>query len=248
MNAEHVIFSNVDGAYYHCLHCDAQEHPKRQAPVAEFLKLADAFEAAHKDCPALVKSTMPDYAKLKQLAAAADKEGQHVYTSPRDSNNWEANRAFINEATADAVLEIIERMERAVDAMNSDTGQELSFKHQAFVAEEKCNELLAVMEKAAQEIEKHGAVNNSKYPALWLREAIAKVRGGDKSPYDQLVEACANDFRKLCAMPPYNTMSNCVAGDGIFANSIKAKYPDDVRKLARELLGLQPEVNNEQSC
>ena len=55
---------------------------------------------------------MTDTNKLKELAERADHSGQHIYSHPRDSNNWKANEEFIAACSADAVLGLIAEVER----------------------------------------------------------------------------------------------------------------------------------------
>ena len=50
-----------------------------------------------------------DFRSLEALANAASKGGDHIYTHPRDDNNWQANDAFSKGATPEVVLELIRR-------------------------------------------------------------------------------------------------------------------------------------------
>ena len=49
-----------------------------------------------------------DLAKLKRLAGAASKGGEHIYVFGRDSNNWAANAEFVSAASPEIVLALIE--------------------------------------------------------------------------------------------------------------------------------------------
>lgn len=50
------------------------------------------------------------------------------------------------------------------------------------------------------------------------------------------LEDCKNDLRKFYFLPPFNTPSNFVAGDGYFLVSIHDNYPKEIRKKAIEEL------------
>jgi len=50
---------------------------------------------------------------LEAQARAADQDGQHIYTNPRDSNNWRANEIWHYLASPAAVLELIALARRA---------------------------------------------------------------------------------------------------------------------------------------
>jgi len=54
-----------------------------------------------------IQTDIADLAELKRLADAAEKGGQHIYTHPRDSNQWAANRDFIGAASPETVLALI---------------------------------------------------------------------------------------------------------------------------------------------
>lgn len=55
---------------------------------------------------------MTDLTKLKELAERAGKRGEHIYTHPRDSNNWQANAEFATACGPDEVLGLIAEVER----------------------------------------------------------------------------------------------------------------------------------------
>lgn len=51
--------------------------------------------------------------ELKRLALAANPGPHHIYTNPRDDNNWQANYAFQKEVSPDVVLSLLADLERA---------------------------------------------------------------------------------------------------------------------------------------
>lgn len=54
----------------------------------------------------------PEQEDLKRLALAADQgEGQHIYTSWRDSNNSDANDAWHKAASPAAILALLAQIE-----------------------------------------------------------------------------------------------------------------------------------------
>lgn len=73
---------------------------------------------------------------LRALAEAAEGNGEHIYTNPRDSNKWRENEAWHRAASPGAVLHLLDRihdLERKVgriqglplpliDALNAATG------------------------------------------------------------------------------------------------------------------------------
>ena len=50
------------------------------------------------------------------------------------------------------------------------------------------------------------------------------------------VKNCVDDLKKLQGLPPYNTPSNLVFADGIFAKSIERNYSQRVMALAKKKL------------
>lgn len=50
-------------------------------------------------------------AKLKEKALKANAGPHHVYTNPRDDNNWQANAAFQEAATPQLVLALLSSYE-----------------------------------------------------------------------------------------------------------------------------------------
>lgn len=138
-NTDHVVFDSA-AAGGHCLHCDTRE-PAYKLPMSipDFVARSTKFIEAHKDCPVLIKSTMPDYAELKRAAAAFLSQGHDPILKHVTQDN------YFSAADPATVLEIIDRMERAVDAMNADTVQELSFRRRAIEAESQRDELLDTM-------------------------------------------------------------------------------------------------------
>lgn len=54
-----------------------------------------------------------DTTKLRELAQKADQgEGQHLYTHPRDTDNWEANVEYIAAANPAVVLALLDELDR----------------------------------------------------------------------------------------------------------------------------------------
>lgn len=51
--------------------------------------------------------------ELRKLAEAASMHGHHIYTHPRDDVNWQANEAWIDAANPAAILELLDRLEKA---------------------------------------------------------------------------------------------------------------------------------------
>lgn len=49
--------------------------------------------------------------ELKKAALAADQDGQHMYTHPRDSNNWRRNDRFNAMASPAVILSLIAQVE-----------------------------------------------------------------------------------------------------------------------------------------
>ena len=47
---------------------------------------------------------------LRTLAEAAEGNGQHIYTNPRDSNKWRENEAWHRAASPCAVLHLLDRI------------------------------------------------------------------------------------------------------------------------------------------
>jgi hypothetical protein len=47
---------------------------------------------------------MTDLDHLESLARGADQ--QHIYTHPRDSNNWKANSAFVSACSPEVILRL----------------------------------------------------------------------------------------------------------------------------------------------
>lgn len=52
------------------------------------------------------------HANLRTLADAAEKDGQHIYTNPRDSNAWQANEAWHKAAAPEVVIELLNQIEQ----------------------------------------------------------------------------------------------------------------------------------------
>lgn len=50
------------------------------------------------------------YAELRKLAAEASKNGEHIYTHPRDSNDWKANQAWHAAAAPEAFIALLEEI------------------------------------------------------------------------------------------------------------------------------------------
>jgi hypothetical protein len=48
---------------------------------------------------------------LRALAEAAEGNGEHIYTHPRDSNKWRENEAWHRAASPGAVLHLLDRIE-----------------------------------------------------------------------------------------------------------------------------------------
>lgn len=68
------------------------------------------------------QSSGADLQQLKALAMAADQgEGQHIYTHPRDSNNWKANAVWHEAASPAVVLDLIARIESNMQKVHSAT-------------------------------------------------------------------------------------------------------------------------------
>lgn len=84
----------------------------KNAGVAEQLCFPHAYltlkeELSAPAAPAVDAAKLDDLGKLRALAEAADQgEGQHIYTHPRDSNNYAANDAWHQAASPDAFLRI----------------------------------------------------------------------------------------------------------------------------------------------
>ena len=47
---------------------------------------------------------------LRALAEAAEGNGEHIYTHPRDSNKWRENEAWHRAASPGAVLHLLDRI------------------------------------------------------------------------------------------------------------------------------------------
>ncbi|MFG0610779.1 hypothetical protein [Delftia sp. WSY_14] len=47
---------------------------------------------------------------LRVLAEAAEGNGEHIYTHPRDSNKWRENEAWHRAASPGAVLHLLDRI------------------------------------------------------------------------------------------------------------------------------------------
>lgn len=54
--------------------------------------------------------TDQQYAELRKLAAEASKNGEHIYTHPRDSNDWKANQAWHAAAAPEAFIALLEEI------------------------------------------------------------------------------------------------------------------------------------------
>lgn len=48
--------------------------------------------------------------QLAELAEAAEKDGQHIYSHPRDSNHWKENAAWQMAASPEVFSSLIERI------------------------------------------------------------------------------------------------------------------------------------------
>lgn len=48
-----------------------------------------------------------------------------------------------------------------------------------------------------------------------------------------------DDLKKLYGLPPYNTPTNMVYGDGYFARSLKNKYGEEAVNKAKKELGIK---------
>ena len=51
-----------------------------------------------------------------------------------------------------------------------------------------------------------------------------------------MLKKCIDDLRKFNRLPPYDTPSNYVAGDGYFANWLEEEYPQEVLEEAQEVI------------
>lgn len=55
----------------------------------------------------------PEDLELREKALAASMHGQHIYTCWRDDNNFKANEAWQRAASPEAILSLLERLEKA---------------------------------------------------------------------------------------------------------------------------------------
>jgi hypothetical protein len=54
-----------------------------------------------------------DLDALEQAANLAEKQGQRIYTHPRDSKKWRENEKFIEQCSPEIILELIRRLREA---------------------------------------------------------------------------------------------------------------------------------------
>lgn len=57
--------------------------------------------------------------KLRELAQAANQNGDHIYTHHRDSNNWEANRLWNAAASPANILPLIDSHDALLRALKN---------------------------------------------------------------------------------------------------------------------------------
>lgn len=72
--------------------------------------------------------TQEELAAIKLAASRADQDGQHIYTHPRDSNNWLSNEAWhrvASPATFLVLLALIEAQQKQIAEQASDVSYEL---------------------------------------------------------------------------------------------------------------------------
>ncbi len=53
---------------------------------------------------------MIDEQELRELAEAAEKDGDHIYTNPRDSNKWRDIEAWVNVASPAVVTALLDEL------------------------------------------------------------------------------------------------------------------------------------------
>ena len=55
---------------------------------------------------------------LRALAEAAEQDGQHIYTNPRDSDKWRDNEAWHRAASPEAVTALPDRVKALEEGLN----------------------------------------------------------------------------------------------------------------------------------
>lgn len=115
---------------------------------------------------------MNDHTELKKAAEVAEKGGHHIYTNPRDSNNWNLNEQFIKLASPAAVLALLAELEAAkVD-------QEIAqFARDTSVIPGLAEALDPFMEALNEETSQDPATNEDWYAIMSKLLAAAKESG-----------------------------------------------------------------------
>jgi hypothetical protein len=109
----------------------------------------------------ITPTASPDLSGLDNLetqARAADQDGQHIYTNPRDYDNWRANEIWHYLASPAAVLALIALARRAQQAAAPDakqwTDKEIADACvQAGLGILECNALLVTLKRSAAQLD-----------------------------------------------------------------------------------------------
>lgn len=117
---------------------------------------------------------------LDALQALAEKatqgEGQHIYTDPRDDNNWRANHAWHLACSPSFILSLIARIRE----LEGDTGKSADTERLDWLDDvnRKANERNSTKYGWKFDINHNrAALTDHNWPAVSIREAIDDARG-----------------------------------------------------------------------